>query len=256
MALDAPEQPIPDPFFTVMELLILLIAPALVLLMIAVHAWASVERRIFGIAAIGFMGIVAGLTSTVHFSVLVLSRHAAFADRAWLLSFTWPSVAYAVDILAWDVFFPLSVLFAAAVFRGSRLATQVRALLVASGGVALVGLAGVAAGDMQIRNIADYRLCGHLPRRCGADGPRVFEKAWRGGFHLGIFGCAAPGAGSGQPLPQLRSGSAAAQKAWRDFRRRRPERRAACLRPGRGLAGNHVRKMNQGTDLRIFSSAG
>ena len=60
----------------------------------------------------------------------------AFAGQSWLplfLSFKWPSVAYALDILAWDVFFAFSMFFAAPVFGGSRLAASIRALMIASG---------------------------------------------------------------------------------------------------------------------------
>jgi hypothetical protein len=71
-----------------------------------------------------------------------------------VLSFKWPSVVYALDILAWDIFFPLSMLFAAPVFRGSRLAAWIRVLMSASGVLALAGLSGVVAGDMQLRNIS------------------------------------------------------------------------------------------------------
>ena len=70
-----------------------------------------------------------------------------------LLSFTWPSVVYALNILAWDVFFALSMLFAAPVFWGSRLAAWIRVLMIASGVLALAGLSGVVVGDMQLRNI-------------------------------------------------------------------------------------------------------
>jgi hypothetical protein len=70
-----------------------------------------------------------------------------------VFSFEWPSVAYALDILAWDVFFALSMLFAAPVFSGSRLSAWIRALMVASGSLALVGRSGVVAGDMRLRNI-------------------------------------------------------------------------------------------------------
>ena len=70
------------------------------------------------------------------------------------------SVVYALDILAWDIFFPLSVLFAAPVFGGSRLALWIRALLILSGGLALAGLSGVVAGDMQLRNIG---IVGYVP---------------------------------------------------------------------------------------------
>ncbi len=60
---------------------------------------------------------------------------------------------YALDILAWDVFFPLSMLFAAPVFSGSRLAAWIRVLMIASAVLALAGLSGVVASDMQLRNI-------------------------------------------------------------------------------------------------------
>jgi hypothetical protein len=75
--------------------------------------------------------------------------------QSWLplvFSFTWPSFAYALDTLGWD-FFAFSMLFAAPLFCGSRLATWIRVLMVASGMLALAGLSGVAVGDMQLRNI-------------------------------------------------------------------------------------------------------
>jgi predicted lysophospholipase L1 biosynthesis ABC-type transport system permease subunit len=55
--------------------------------------------------------------------------------------------------VAWDFFFALSMFFAAPVFNGNRLATSIRILMIASGVLALAGLAGVVAGDMQLRNI-------------------------------------------------------------------------------------------------------
>jgi hypothetical protein len=44
------------------------------------------------------------------------------------------------------------MLFAALVFRGSRLAAWIRVLMIASGVLALAGLSGVV-GEMQLRNI-------------------------------------------------------------------------------------------------------
>ena len=67
------------------------------------------------------MGMLAGLTCSVHFVILTLSRQPEFTAQPWLplvLSFKWPSVVYALDILGWDDFFPLSMLFAAPVFWG------------------------------------------------------------------------------------------------------------------------------------------
>ena len=90
--------------------------------------------------------------------------------QSWLplfLEFKWPSVAYAPDILAWDVFFPLSVLSAAPVFGGSRLTTSIRLLMIASSVLAVGGLSGVIVGDMQLRKIGIVAYVGVFPvARC------------------------------------------------------------------------------------------
>jgi hypothetical protein len=156
LSLRSPEQPIGDPMFTLLEVLILLMMPVLVALMAAVHAWAPAPVKTLSLTALVFMALVAGVTCGVHFTILTLSRQPALVAQPWLplfLSFKWPSVVYALDILAWDFFFALSMLFAAPVFGGSRLATSIRVLMIVSGGLALAGLSGVVAGDMQLRNI-------------------------------------------------------------------------------------------------------
>ncbi|GAB2627522.1 hypothetical protein GCM10009696_36280 [Kocuria himachalensis] len=156
LALPSPEHPIGDPYFPVLEVLILLAAPVMVALMVAVHAWAAPEVKIFSLMALAFMVSMAGLTSSVHFVILTLSRHPVVTGQPWLplvLEFRWPSLVYALEILAWDVLFALAVLCAAPVFRGSRLAISIRVLLILSGVLALVGLSGVVTGDMQLRGI-------------------------------------------------------------------------------------------------------
>lgn len=163
MSLESPSDPIRDPFFTMMELLILLIVPAMVIMLIAVHASAPASRKPYSLAAIVFAAILACLTSAVHFSILTLGREPDLAAWARLLTFEWPSIVYALDILAWDWFFALSVLFAAPVFRGSKLANCIRYLLIASGVLALAGLLGVVVGNMQIRNIGIVGYAGIFP---------------------------------------------------------------------------------------------
>ena len=156
VTLPSPDAPIGDPMFTILEVLILALMPAVVSLMAALHAWASPPFKALTLAAVIFMAMVAVVTCCVHFVVLTVSRSPAFADQPWaplLLSFRWPSVAYALDILAWDVFFPLSMFLAAPALRGGRLARWIRALMIASGVLALAGLSGVVTGDMQLRNI-------------------------------------------------------------------------------------------------------
>ena len=155
-SLESPQQPIGDPMFTILEVLIILTMPAMVALMVAVHAWAPTRTKTLTLTSIVFMGLLAGVTCIVHFCILTLSRQLEFAGRSWeplVLSFEWPSVAYALDILAWDIFFALSMLFAAPAFSGSPLAAWIRVLMIASGVLSLAGLSGVVAGDMQLRNI-------------------------------------------------------------------------------------------------------
>ena len=166
MSLPSPRQPIGDPLFSILEILIILTIPPMVALMVAVHAWAPGEAKVFSLMALVFASLLAGITSSVHFAILTLSHHPAFSGLEWtplFLSFKWPSVAYALDILAWDVFFALSVLSAAPVFSGNLLSVSIRALLVASGALALAGLSGVIVGDMQLRNIGIMGYAGVFP---------------------------------------------------------------------------------------------
>ena len=156
LSLKSPEDPIGDPWFAILEILIIVMMPVMVALMGAVHAWALPGARAFSLLALVFMGIVAGLTCSLHFVLLTLGRDANFTAQrtaSLFISFKWPSVVYALDILAWDFFFPLAVLSAAPVFGGSRLATRIRVLMITSGTLALAGLGGAIVGDMQLRNI-------------------------------------------------------------------------------------------------------
>lgn len=156
LTLSSPDQPIRDPLFAILEILIILIAPVMVALMVAVHAWAAPNTKTFSLMALIFMVLVAGLTCSLHFVILTLGRQAQFADLPWMplfLGFKWPSVVYALDILAWDVFFALAVFSVAPVFGRERLAKWIQALMIISGGLAIAGLSGVITGDMQLRNI-------------------------------------------------------------------------------------------------------
>jgi hypothetical protein len=169
-SLPSPLEPIGDPFFSILEILILVLMPAMVVLMGAVHAWAPPQRRVFSLIAVVFVSLLAGVTCSVHFVILTVGRHAAASGAPGmplLLSFTWPSVAYALDILAWDVFFALSVLFAAPAFQGLGLARWIRASLVLSGALALAGLSGVVAGDMRLRMIGVVGYVGVFPVAAG-----------------------------------------------------------------------------------------
>jgi hypothetical protein len=156
LSLESPLDPIRDPYFTMMELLIILIAPVMVVIMASIHAYASAETKVYSLSSLAFMVILAGITSSVHFIIITVRPQfemAGITGEPLFLSFTWPSMAYAADILAWDVFFALSLIFAAPVFRGGGLEKTVRYLLLASGILSMLGLIGVPLANMNVRNI-------------------------------------------------------------------------------------------------------
>ena len=156
LSLPSPDTPIGDPWFPMMEILIILTMPVMVGLMVAVHAWATPQTKVYSLLALVFMGLLTGLTCSVHFVILTMTHQAEFVGQSWLplvVSFKWLSVTYALDILAWDVFFALAVLSAAPVFSGSRLATSIRVLMIVSGTLSLGGLSGVFLDDSKFRNI-------------------------------------------------------------------------------------------------------
>lgn len=61
LSLKSPQDPIGDPFFSIMELLILAIAPLMVVSMVAVHAYAPPEAKAYSFTALIFMICLAGL---------------------------------------------------------------------------------------------------------------------------------------------------------------------------------------------------
>ena len=73
-SLESAQQPIGDPMFTILEVLIIVMMPAMVALMVAVHAWAPMQAKTLTLTSLVFMGLLAGVTSVVHFCVLTLSR--------------------------------------------------------------------------------------------------------------------------------------------------------------------------------------
>ena len=141
-------RPIVDPILAIMETMTLVTAPLLIILMSAIHHTAPPERKIYSLIALAFAVLVAGLTSAVHFVGLTALRQTGMEGIAW------PSVIYAVELLAWDVFFGLSLLFAAPVFPGNGLGRYIRTGLVAAACLCLAGVLGPVTGDMRLQFIA------------------------------------------------------------------------------------------------------
>jgi len=156
LSLDSPQDPIGPPYVTLMELLIIPLAALYLVTTVAIHAYANPNAKAYSLVALAFMTILAAITTSVHFVILAVGPQLEATGQSWVplvVSFRWPSILYALDIVAWDWFFVLALLFAAPAFTGGKLERAVRRLLVAAGVLSLAGLIGVPLGDMQVRNI-------------------------------------------------------------------------------------------------------
>jgi hypothetical protein len=155
MSLPSPDAPIGEPRFAMMEILVILTMPAMVGLMVAAHAWASPGKKVFGVMAVVFMGLVPVVTCSVHFVILAVSHRDEFAGQSWtpsVLSFRWlhhlrPRCPRLGRVLR------VGLLSAAAVFAGSHLESWIRLLMIISGVLAFAGLSGVILDDARARNI-------------------------------------------------------------------------------------------------------
>ena len=154
------DEPIVDPTLAVMEALTLLSAPFVVVWLAAIQQAAPPERRVYGVVALAFGAIMAGLTSGVHFVALSAGRQTGFS------ALEWPSTLYAVELLAWDVFLGLALLFAAAVFSGPGRSAAARWALAITGVLCLAGAAGPLVGDMAVQRIGIVGYGLGLPVAC------------------------------------------------------------------------------------------
>jgi hypothetical protein len=148
--------PLPDPYLAIAEILILVMAPIMVCLMLAIHQCAPRKAKAFTQVALGWMMAAAAFTTVVHFVQLTVARHidsATFPGYAGIFGWQWPSTFYAIDIVAWDAFFGLALLFAVPAFAQRGDATLVRRGLILSGSLCLVGLVGPFANVLGLRTI-------------------------------------------------------------------------------------------------------
>jgi hypothetical protein len=146
--------PLPDPYLAIAEVIILVMAPVMVMLMLSIHHLAPLEAN--RTPCLGFMIAAAAFTMVVHFVELTVARHissATFHGYRWIFGFKWPSTFYAIDIVAWDVFLALALLFAVPAFARRSEAKWARRGLIASGSLSLIGLVGPFADALGWRTI-------------------------------------------------------------------------------------------------------
>ena len=139
--------PIVDPLLAIMETLTLIAALLMLVMMGAIYGRAPHQRRTVSLLAFAFMLIATGMTSAVHFVGLTALR------QRGSVVLVWPSPAYALELLAWDVFLGLSLVFAASSFGSSGRERRVSRGFLLCGILCLVGVAGPAVGSMRLQLI-------------------------------------------------------------------------------------------------------
>ena len=154
------DKPIIDPTLAVMEAITLVSAPLIVILLAAVSGLASPERKVFGVLALTFGAIMAGLTSAVHFVTLTAGRQMNFT------TLDWPSTLYSVELLAWDVFLGLALVFAAPAVAGPGHSARARWALFTTGVLCLLGAIGPMVGNMAIQRVGILGYGIVLPISC------------------------------------------------------------------------------------------
>jgi hypothetical protein len=162
-----------DPWLAVAEVLDILSALLQVVLIATIHECAPHRARGLILVALGWMLVLAGLTAGVHFVMLTVGRQidpAAFPGYARVFGWEWPSLLYGVELVAWHLFFGLSLLFAAPAFRGPGRQKVVRTGLRAAGALCIIGLAGPTVGNLDWRMIGVFGYGVVFPFVCIAIG--------------------------------------------------------------------------------------
>ncbi len=151
------DEPITDPLLSVLEVLTLAAAPAIVVLMAAIHDRAPPARKVHGLVALAFGTLCAGTTGAVHFVELTATRQQGGGGIVW------PSPTYAAELLAWDVFLGLALLFAARTFDRRTRERTPRRLLLLGGILCLAGTVGPVVGDMRLQLVGVFGYAAVLP---------------------------------------------------------------------------------------------
>lgn len=153
-------EPIADPILAAMEVLTLVSALPILVLVAAIHDGAAAGRRVYGRIAVAFAALFAGTTSLVHFLELTARRQTGASGIVW------PSAVYAAELLAWDVFLGLALLFAARVIDGRGPERAARIALLACGALCVAGVAGPVLANMRIQLIGVFGYAVLLPVAC------------------------------------------------------------------------------------------
>lgn len=134
-----------DPYLPAASLLLVPIAALMISSMAAVHAYASRERKVFGMLSLAFMALGMGATTLLNVGLFVVVTHPAeTAGAPWLslfLPIKIPCLYGELDLVNWSWFFSLSMISAAPIFREGRLERTLSGLMYATGILPILGWA-------------------------------------------------------------------------------------------------------------------
>lgn len=150
-------EPIADPILAIMELLTLASVLPLVVLAVAILSVASDATRMWGIVAVCFIVMFAAATSGVHVVELTAGRQLGSTGLVW------PSTTYAIELLAWDLFLGLALLFMAGALDPEVAPRWLRRIIQITGALCLAGLIGPAVGNMRWQLIGVFGYAVMLP---------------------------------------------------------------------------------------------
>ena len=147
MSTHGPTEPIGDPLLAIMEILTIASALPILCLMVALSALAPRKRQMAGVLTLSFGVLFAGTTCMVHFLELSAGRQLGTTGMVW------PSMAYAAELLAWDVWLGLALLGAAQVLADEPAARAAQRALGLAGLLCLFGTVGPLVGSMRWQRI-------------------------------------------------------------------------------------------------------
>jgi len=165
-SLESSDDPIGDPYFSIMELLILCTMPPMLVSFDALHEKVTGGNQIAAVAdlccrqAYTLLAISTGITSVVHAAAMTAHRsdqiQNSMGDALFdsFFAFEWPSIVYVLDILAWDWFFGLAMVLAAiSIPWGCKLEKALRVAMLLDGTLSLLGLIAIPLDNMNVRMI-------------------------------------------------------------------------------------------------------
>lgn len=153
--------PIVDPLLAIMEILTMVSALFLLVIMSALHVQSTAarmtHRNTYSVIALACMIAAVTLTLAVHFVELTALRQLGSAGIVW------PSIPYALELLAWNPLLGLSLLFAALAIEPLKQTSRLRGGLFLCGALCVAGTIGPAIGNMRWQFVGVFGYAVVLP---------------------------------------------------------------------------------------------